>query len=116
MSMIESLEYFPLFNADAGEAAPRLSVAIGSSVAAIGAPDAVGGGGAVVLYCYSADKNAWGYVGLLTGSRVGGLKAIRGLGSSCVAFGDTVIVGAPGDRDTPGQVFVLRPPYGAWTY
>jgi hypothetical protein len=116
MSMIESLEYFPLFNAGAGEAAPRLSVAIGSSVAAIGAPDALEGGGAVVLYCYVADRNAWGYVGLLNGSRVGGIRAVRGLGSCCVAFGDTVLVGAPGDRDTPGQVFVLRPPYGAWTY
>jgi hypothetical protein len=114
--MIESLEYFPLFNADAGEAPPRLSVAVGSTVAAIGAPDALGGGGAVVMYCYDADKNAWGYVGMINGSRVGGMRAVRGLGTCCVAFDDTVILGAPGDRDTPGQVFVLRPPYGRWTY
>jgi hypothetical protein len=116
MSMMESIEFFPLFNADAGEAAPRVSVAVGSGVAAIGSPDAFGGGGAVVLYCYSPERNAWGYVGLVTGSRVGGIKAVRGLGSACVAFGDTVILGAPGDRDTPGQVFVLSPPYGRWTY
>ncbi len=116
MSMIESLEYFVLFNADSGEAPPRISVAIGSTVAALGAPDALGGGGAVVLYCYSEERNGWGYVGLLGGAKVGGLKAIRALGSSLVAFGDTVVVGAAGDKDTPGQVFVLRPPYGVWTY
>jgi hypothetical protein len=33
-----------------------------------------------------------------------------------VAFNDTLVVGAPGDRDTPGQVFILTPPYGRWTY
>jgi hypothetical protein len=116
MSMMESLEYFPLFNADAGEAAPHVSVAVGSGVAAIGAPGALGGGGAVVLYCYAPERNAWGYVGLLGGSKVGGAKAVRALGSCCLAFGDTVLVGAPGDGDTPGQVLVLRPPYGRWTY
>ena len=116
MSMIETLEYFPIFNRDPVEGAARVSVAIGSGIAAVGAPDALGGAGAVVMYCYVPETNAWGYVGMLAGSRVGGSRAVRSLGASCVAFGDTLLLGAPGDGDTPGQVFILSPPYGRWTY
>jgi hypothetical protein len=116
MSMIESLEFFPVFNRDAKEGPPRLSVAVGSGIAAIGAPDALGGAGAVILYCYSPEKNSWGYVGLLAGTKVPGPRSIRTLGSCGVASGDSLIVGAPGDGDTPGHVLVLRPPYGRWTY
>ena len=117
MSIIESIEYFPLFNAEPAEgSAGSVSAAIGSGVAAIGAPDALGGAGAVALYFYSKAKNGWGYVGVLSGSKIAGSEQVRGLGFSCVAFGDTVIVGAPGDAQTPGRVFVLSPPYGAWSY
>ena len=115
MSMIETIEYFPLFNAEPGEEPPRAAVAIGSGVAAVGVPDALGGAGALVIYFYSPIRNAWGYVGVLSGSKIEGSEQVRALGSSCVAFGDTVVVGAPGDRNTPGRVFVLSPPYGAWT-
>jgi hypothetical protein len=89
---------------------------VGSGVAAIGAPDALGGAGAVILYFYSPERNGWGYVGVLLGSRVEGNNEVRALGSSCVAFGDTVVVGARGDAGTPGRVLVLSPPYGIWTY
>ena len=95
---------------------PAVSVAIGSGVAALGVPNALGGAGAVVLYFYSEAKNAWGYVGVLTGSKIAGSEQVRALGSSCVAFGNTVVVGAQGDAQTPGRVFVLSPPYGAWSY
>jgi hypothetical protein len=55
-------------------------------------------------------------VGVLTGSKIAGSEQVRGLGSSCVAFDDTIVVGAQGDPATPGRAFVLRPPYGTWTY
>jgi hypothetical protein len=116
MSTIESIEYFPLFDAELGDDAPAVSVAIGSGVAALGVPGALGGAGAVVLYFYSESRNGWGYVGVLSGSKIEGSQQVRALGSSCVAFGNTVIVGAAGDRNTPGRVFVLSPPYGAWSY
>ncbi len=116
MSIYESLEYLPIFDPDTTAESPGISAAVGSGIAAVGSPDALGGAGAVVLYCYSASKNAWGYVGVMTGSKISGSQQVRGLGSSCVAFGDTVIIGAQGAPDTPGRVFVLSPPYGAWTY
>src|ERR1700678_1128407 len=116
MSMYESVEYFPLFSPETTAEPAGVSSAIGSGIAALGAPDALGGAGAVVLYLYSAAKNAWGYVGGLAGSKISGSEQVRALGSSCVAFGDTVVVGAQGDATTPGRVFVLSPPYGAWTY
>jgi hypothetical protein len=116
MPINESIEYFPLFNPQTESDSPGAAAAIGNAVAALGAPDALGGAGAVVLYSYSAAKNAWGYVGVLTGSSIEGTEQVRALGSSCVAFGDTVIVGARGDAKTPGRAFVLSPPYGAWSY
>jgi hypothetical protein len=114
--MYESIEYLPVFDPETTADTPGVSAAIGSGVAAVGTPDALGGAGAVVLYLYSAARNAWGYVGVLAGSKITGSEQVRGLGSSCVAFGDTVIVGAQGASDTPGRVFVLSPPYGAWSY
>jgi hypothetical protein len=114
--MMESLEYFPIFSPDPANVPGGLSVAVGSGVAAIGAPDALGGAGAVSVYFYSEPIHAWGYVGVLLGSRVEGQNEVRALGSSCVAFGDTVVVGARGDAGTPGRVLVLSPPYGTWTY
>jgi hypothetical protein len=116
MSINESIEYFPLFNPENTNESAGVSAAIGSGVAALGAPDALGGAGAVVLYFYSAAQNAWGYVGVLAGSKIAGSEQIRALGSSCVAFGDTVVVGAQGDASTPGRVYILKPPYGAWSY
>ncbi len=116
MSTIETIEYFPLFDAEPGDQPPAISVGIGSGVAALGVPSALGGAGAVVLYLYSAARNGWGYIGVLSGSKIEGSEQVRALGSSCVAFGDTVVVGAAGDPNTPGRVFVLSPPYGAWSY
>jgi hypothetical protein len=116
MTTIESIEYFPLFDAEPGDQPPAVSVGIGSGVAALGVPSALGGAGAVVLYVYSAARNGWGYVGVLSGSKIEGSEQVRALGTSCVAFGDTVVVGAAGDPNTPGRVFILSPPYGAWSY
>jgi hypothetical protein len=116
MAINESIEYFPIFDPETTNESPGVSAAIGSGIAAVGAPDALGGAGAVVLYFYSAARNGWGYVGVLAGSKIAGSEQVRALGSSCVAFGDTVVVGAAGDPGTPGRVFVLRPPYGAWSY
>ncbi len=116
MSIIESIEYFPLFDAEPGDDPAGVSVAVGPGVAALGVPNALGGSGAVVLYFYSETKNSWGYVGVLTGSKIAGTEQVRGLGTSCVAFGNTVVVGAQGDAGTPGRVFVLTAPYGAWSY
>jgi hypothetical protein len=116
MSINESIEYFPIFDPETEVDSPGLSAAVGSGIAAVGAPDALGGAGAVVLYFYSAAQNGWGYVGVLAGSKIGGAGEVRALGSSCLAFGDTVIVGAQGDASTPGRVFVLNPPYGTWSY
>src|SRR5579859_4947598 len=113
MSINESIEYFPVFDPETTNDSPGLSAAVGSGIAAIGAPEALGGAGAVVLYFYSAARNGWGYVGVLMGSKISGSEQVRALGSSCVAFGDTVIVGAQGAADTPGRVFVLSPSYGA---
>jgi FG-GAP repeat len=116
MSIHESIEYFPLFDPETTEDAPRASAAVGSGVAAMGSPDALGGAGALVLYMYSKERNGWGYVGVVAGSTTPGSGGVRGLGASCVAFGDTIVVGAPGDNDTPGRVLVIRPPYGSWSY
>jgi hypothetical protein len=116
MSIIESIEYFPLFDAEPGDEPAGVSVAVGSGVAALGVPNALGGSGAVVLYFYSEQQNAWGYAGVLTGSKIAGTEQVRALGSSCAAFGNRVVVGAHGDEGTPGRVFVLSPPYGAWSY
>jgi hypothetical protein len=116
MSVSESIEYFPVFDPETANESPGVSAAIGSGIAAVGTPDALGGAGAVVLYLYSAAKNAWGYVGVLAGSKIAGSEQVRALGSCCVAFGNTVVVGAPGDAGTPGRVLVLSPPYGAWSY
>jgi hypothetical protein len=116
MSMIESIEYFPLFDAEPGDDPAGVSVAVGTGVAALGVPNALGGSGAVVLYFYSESNNAWGYAGVLTGSKIAGTEQVRALGSSCAAFGNSVVVGAQGDAQTPGRVFVLTPPYGVWSY
>src|ERR1700722_8660535 len=116
MSINESIEYFPIFDPETTADSPGLSAAIGSGIAAVGSPDALGGAGAVVLYFYSAAQNGWGYVGVLAGSKIGGAGEVRALGSACVAFGDTVIIGAQGDASTPGRVFVVSPPYGTWSY
>ena len=116
MPINESIEYFPLFDPESTGDAPGAFAAIGTGVAAVGTPNALGGAGAVVLYAYSSAKNAWGYIGVLTGSKIEGIQQVRGLGSSCVAVGDALIVGAQGDASTPGRVFVLSPPYGAWSY
>src|ERR1700722_13957298 len=97
MSINESIEYFPIFDPETTADSPGLSAAGGSGIAAVRAPDALGGAGAVVLYFYSAAQNGWGYVGVLAGSKIGGAGEVRALGSSCLAFGDTVIVGAQGD-------------------
>ncbi len=116
MPVNESLEYFPLFDPETAADTPGISVAIGTRVAAVGTPDALGGGGAVVIYMYSEERNAWGYVGVMAGAKISGSEQIRGVGSSLVAFGDTLVVGAAGDPTTPGRVLVLTPPYGAWSY
>ena len=116
MSVNESLEYFPLFDPDTSSETPAVSVAVGNRVAVLGTPDALGGAGAVVLYMYSSAENAWGYVGVLTGSSIDGMQQVRGLGSSCAVAGDRVLVGAHGDATTPGRVYVLSPPYGSWSY
>jgi len=116
MTLNESIEYFPIFDPETTVDAPGVSAAIGTTVAAIGSPDALGGSGALVIYFYSRERKGWGYVGVLSGSKIDGMQQVRGLGSSCVAVGDTLIVGARGDATTPGRVFVLSPPYGAWTY
>ena len=102
MSIIESIEYFPLFDAEPGDepagGVGRYRIRRGGPRC----PDALGGAGAVVLYFYSEAKNGWGYVGVLTGSKIAGSEQVRALGSSCVAFGNSVIVGAQGDAQTPG--------------
>lgn len=116
MSMNESLEYLPLFDAETEADPPTVTAAIGSGVAALGTPNALGGAGAVVIYMYSEARNGWGYVGVLTGSKIAGSEQVRGMGSALVAFGDTLVVGASGDRETPGRVLVLTPPYGSWSY
>jgi hypothetical protein len=115
MPINESIEYFPLFNPEAADSG-ELSVAIGTNVMALGTPDPLGGSGAVVLYVYSAARHGWGYVGVITGAKISGVEQVRGMGCSCVAVGDSVIVGAKGDAQTPGRVFVLKPPYGFWSY
>jgi hypothetical protein len=116
MPVNESLEYFPLFDPETEAETPAVSAAIGSRIAAIGTPDALGGAGAIVVYMYSEEKNAWGYVGVMAGAKISGSEQVRTVGSSLAAFGDTLIVGASGDKTTPGRVFVLTPPYGTWSY
>ncbi len=116
MPVNESLEYFPLFDPETGADPPGVSAAIGTRIAAVGTPDALGGAGAVVVYMYSEAENGWGYVGVMTGAKISGSEQVRAVGSSLAAFGDTVIVGAAGDATTPGRVFVLSPPYGIWSY
>jgi hypothetical protein len=116
MPINESIEYFPLFDPETEADSPTVTAAAGRRVAALGTPDALGGGGAVVVYMYSEEANGWGYVGVLAGAKISGSEQVRGVGSSLAAFGDTIIVGAAGDAQTPGRVFVLRPPYGTWTY
>lgn len=116
MSMNESIEYFPVFDPETEADRPGASAAVGRRIAAVGTPDALGGAGAVVIYTYSEEANGWGYVGVLAGSKIAGSEQVRGVGSALVAFDDTLIVGAYGDAGTPGRVFVLKPPYGAWSY
>jgi hypothetical protein len=116
MAINESIEYFPLFDPETEADPPRVTAAVGSRIAALGTPDALGGSGAVVIYMYSEARNGWGYVGMLAGSKIAGSEQVRAVGSSLAAFGDTLLVGASGDPATPGRVFVLSPPYGAWTY
>ena len=116
MPLHESIEYFPLFDVELTGDGPSSTAAVGDRVAALGSPGALGGGGAVAIYCYSKDRNAWGYVGVFTGSKASGAGEVRGMGSSLVAVGSTLIVGAKGDGETPGRVFVLAAPYGVWSY
>ena len=116
MPLHESIEYFPLFDVELGAAPPSASAAVGATVAAIGSPAALGGAGAVAIYCYSEARNAWGYVGVVTGSKETGPRGVRAMGSSVAAVGGTLIVGAQGDADTPGKVVVLTAPYGIWSY
>ena len=116
MPVHESLEYFPLYDVETGADHPRVTAAIGTHVAALGTPDAMGGAGAVAIYMYLEPQHAWGYVGVLTGSKIAGSEQVRGMGSSVAAFGDAIVVGAEGERGTPGHVFVLEPPYGMWSY
>src|ERR1700722_14238600 len=116
MPVTETLESFPIFDPATTADLPGGSAAVGSGVAAVGAPDALGGAGGGVVYTYSAERNGWGYVGLITGSNIAGVDQVRAMGSACVAFGDTLVVGAKGDPQTPGRVFVLSPAYGKWSY
>lgn len=116
MPLHESLEYFPLFDVELAGDSPAGSAAVGAGVAALGSPNALGGAGAVAIYCYSEARNAWGYVGVITGSKEAGPKHVRAMGSSLAAVGSSLIVGAQGDGDTPGKVFVLTAPYGVWSY
>ena len=116
MSMTETLELFPLFDVETEADAPRVTAAISANLAVLGTPDAIGGSGAVAIYTYSEASNGWGYVGVLSGSKIAGSEQVRGMGSSVAVFGDTIVVGAEGDRSTPGRVFILRAPYGEWTY
>jgi hypothetical protein len=116
MPLHESLEYFPLFDVELTGETPSAMAALGDGVAAIGSPDALGGAGALVIYCYSKARNGWGYVGVITGSKAPGPGQVRAMGSSVTAAGGTLIVGARGDATTPGKVFVLAAPYGVWSY
>ena len=116
MPINESLEYFPVFDVETEADQPGVTVAIGSHIAAVGTPDAIGGAGAVAIYMYLEARNAWGYVGVMAGSKIGGGEQVRAVGSSLAAFGDTILVGAAGDNATPGKAFVLKPPYGMWSY
>lgn len=116
MALHESIEYFPLFDVEQSAEGPSSTAAVGDRVAALGSPDALGGGGAVAIYCYNKDRNAWGYVGVITGSKGPGPGEVRAMGSSLTAVGSTLIVGAKGDAETPGRVFVLAAPYGVWSY
>ena len=116
MALHESLESFPFFDVDLVGDVPSGTAAIGDGVAALGSPDALGGAGAVAIYCYSKARNAWGYVGVITGSKAPGPGQIRGMGSSVIAIGNQLVVGAKGEATTPGAVFVLSPPYGVWSY
>jgi hypothetical protein len=116
MPLHESIEYFPLFDVEQTGDGPTTTTAVGDRVAALGSPNALGGAGAVAIYCYSKDRNAWGYVGVITGSKETGPNQVRAMGSSLTAVGGTLIVGARGDDSTPGKVFVLAAPYGVWSY
>lgn len=116
MPVNESLEYFPLYDVETGADKPRVTAAIGTHVAALGTPDAMAGAGAVTIYVYLEEENAWGYVGVFSGSKIGGSEQVRAVGSSVAAFGTTIIVGAEGERGTPGRTFVLEAPYGMWSY
>jgi hypothetical protein len=116
MPVNESLEYFPLYDVETGVDKPRVTAAIGSHVAVLGTPDAMAGAGAVTIYMYLEEENAWGYVGVFSGSKIGGSEQVRSVGSSLSAFGTTILVGAEGERGTPGRAFVLEAPYGMWSY
>ena len=116
MPINESIEYFPLFDPETEADPPAVTAAVGRRVAALGTPDALGGAGALVIYTYSEEANGWGYVGVMAGAKISGSEQVRAVGSSLAAFGDSLIVGAAGDAQTPGRVFVLSPPYGQWSY
>jgi hypothetical protein len=116
MPINENIEYFPLYDLETEAEPPGMSVAVGSRVAVLGTPDAMGGSGAAAIYVYSEAENGWGYVGVFTGSKIAGSEQVRAVGSAVAVSGDTIVIGAAGDRSTPGRAFVLTPPYGAWTY
>lgn len=118
MATQEAVEMFTLFNVgyNRQEKPATVTAAIGPRLAAFGSPEAFEGGGAVALYSYYPEQNAWGYVGVLQGSHMAASNAVRGLGSSITIAGDTLVIGAKGDASAPGRVVIANPPYGVWTY
>lgn len=118
MASQEAVEMFTLLdiNFKKEERPATVTCAVGPRLAAFATPEAFGGGGAVALYVYFADRQAWGYVGILHGHGMGTSNSVRSLGSSVVIAGDTVVIGARGDEASPGRVVIARPPYGVWTY
>jgi len=106
MSMYESIEYFPIFNPETTAESPGLSAAVGSGIAAIGAPDALGGAGAVVLVEGEKTADAAGamFRDLVAVTWPGGSNAIAKADFSALNRRDVIIwpdADAPGLRDTP---------------
>jgi hypothetical protein len=128
--MQETLEFVPSFPNGTAQKAGT-SVALSPGLAALSAPD--GDTGAIDLYFYEANKNDWSSVGILDAASLKIKGSVGAFGSSCAAFRmqvpsqdvnsspgstipiDAIVVGASGDASTPGRVFILYPPYGAWS-
>jgi hypothetical protein len=51
MPINESIEYFPIFDPETTAESPGVSAAVGSGVAAVGSPDALGGGAQSCCIC-----------------------------------------------------------------